>query len=158
MSRNEALFSRAQKTIPGGVNSPVRAFRSVGGAPRFFTRGEGARVWDADGPEEYRFAAVCGAADGGCLACRDALERWVDQGAQSDEHAAAIRSLRDALRRTWSGQQLLDGVRCMTVAQAISECRASGALEALTASADLTRVPRVQLEQRRDNLPDRSRR
>jgi glutamate-1-semialdehyde 2,1-aminomutase len=49
MSRNEALFSRAQKTIPGGVNSPVRAFRSVGGAPRFFTRGEGARVWDADG-------------------------------------------------------------------------------------------------------------
>jgi hypothetical protein len=36
MSRNEDLFSRAQKTIPGGVNSPVRAFRSVGGAPRFF--------------------------------------------------------------------------------------------------------------------------
>jgi glutamate-1-semialdehyde 2,1-aminomutase len=49
MSRNEELFSRAQKTIPGGVNSPVRAFRSVGGAPRFFTRGAGSRVWDADG-------------------------------------------------------------------------------------------------------------
>ena len=49
MSRNEELFHRAQKTIPGGVNSPVRAFRSVGGAPRFFARGEGARVWDADG-------------------------------------------------------------------------------------------------------------
>jgi glutamate-1-semialdehyde 2,1-aminomutase len=49
MSRNEDLFSRAQKTIPGGVNSPVRAFRSVGGAPRFFARGEGSRVWDADG-------------------------------------------------------------------------------------------------------------
>ena len=49
MTRNEELFSRAQKTIPGGVNSPVRAFRSVGGAPRFFARGEGARVWDADG-------------------------------------------------------------------------------------------------------------
>ena len=49
MTRNEDLFSRAQKTIPGGVNSPVRAFRSVGGAPRFFTRGEGSRVWDADG-------------------------------------------------------------------------------------------------------------
>jgi glutamate-1-semialdehyde 2,1-aminomutase len=42
MTRNEDLFARAQKTIPGGVNSPVRAFRSVGGAPRFFTRGEGA--------------------------------------------------------------------------------------------------------------------
>ncbi len=49
MSQNEALFQRAQRTIPGGVNSPVRAFRSVGGTPRFFTRGEGAWVWDADG-------------------------------------------------------------------------------------------------------------
>jgi glutamate-1-semialdehyde 2,1-aminomutase len=49
MTRNEDLFARAQKTIPGGVNSPVRAFRSVGGAPRFFARGEGPRVWDADG-------------------------------------------------------------------------------------------------------------
>ena len=49
MTRNEELFSRAQTTIPGGVNSPVRAFRSVGGAPCFFARGEGARVWDADG-------------------------------------------------------------------------------------------------------------
>ena len=49
MTRNEELFSRAQNTIPGGVNSPVRAFRSVGGAPRFFARGQGARVWDADG-------------------------------------------------------------------------------------------------------------
>ncbi|HRP74804.1 MAG TPA: glutamate-1-semialdehyde 2,1-aminomutase [Rhodocyclaceae bacterium] len=48
-SRNEALFKRAQKTIPGGVNSPVRAFRSVGGTPRFIERAEGARVWDADG-------------------------------------------------------------------------------------------------------------
>ena len=49
MTRNEELFVRAQKTIPGGVNSPVRAFRSVGGAPRFFARGQGAHVWDADG-------------------------------------------------------------------------------------------------------------
>ncbi|HEV8258332.1 MAG TPA: glutamate-1-semialdehyde 2,1-aminomutase [Casimicrobiaceae bacterium] len=49
MSRNDELFARAQRTIPGGVNSPVRAFRSVGGTPRFFTRGEGAYLWDADG-------------------------------------------------------------------------------------------------------------
>ncbi|MDP1526822.1 MAG: glutamate-1-semialdehyde 2,1-aminomutase [Rhodocyclaceae bacterium] len=49
MTHNEDLFSRAQKSIPGGVNSPVRAFRSVGGVPRFFSRGEGAYVWDADG-------------------------------------------------------------------------------------------------------------
>jgi glutamate-1-semialdehyde 2,1-aminomutase len=46
---NEGLFERAQRTIPAGVNSPVRAFRSVGGTPRFMTRGEGAHVWDATG-------------------------------------------------------------------------------------------------------------
>lgn len=49
MSRNQALFDRAQKTIPGGVNSPVRAFRSVGGTPRFIERAHGAHFWDADG-------------------------------------------------------------------------------------------------------------
>ncbi len=48
ISRNEDLFARAQRTIPAGVNSPVRAFRAVGGTPRFFTRGQGAYVWDAD--------------------------------------------------------------------------------------------------------------
>ena len=48
MSRNDELFARAQRSIPAGVNSPVRAFRSVGGTPRFFTRGEGAYLWDAD--------------------------------------------------------------------------------------------------------------
>ena len=48
-SRNDSLFTRAQAIIPGGVNSPVRAFRSVGGTPRFITRGEGPHVWDADG-------------------------------------------------------------------------------------------------------------
>ena len=41
VSQNEVLFERAQKTIPGGVNSPVRAFRSVGGTPRFFKRANG---------------------------------------------------------------------------------------------------------------------
>jgi glutamate-1-semialdehyde 2,1-aminomutase len=49
MSRNEELFRRARAVTPGGVNSPVRAFRAVGGTPLFFTRGEGARLWDADG-------------------------------------------------------------------------------------------------------------
>jgi glutamate-1-semialdehyde 2,1-aminomutase len=48
-SNNESLFARAQRTTPGGVNSPVRAFRSVGGTPRFITRAEGACFWDADG-------------------------------------------------------------------------------------------------------------
>ena len=48
-SRNEELFERARKHIPGGVNSPVRAFRSVGGTPLFFRKGAGPRVEDADG-------------------------------------------------------------------------------------------------------------
>ena len=48
MSKNETLFTRAQKSTPGGVNSPVRAFRSVGGTPRFITRAEGPYFWDAD--------------------------------------------------------------------------------------------------------------
>lgn len=48
-SKNEALFARAQYTIPGGVNSPVRAFRAVGGVPRFIQRARGAYFWDADG-------------------------------------------------------------------------------------------------------------
>ena len=48
-SRNEELFAAAQRHIPGGVNSPVRAFRGVGGTPRFFASGKGPRVTDADG-------------------------------------------------------------------------------------------------------------
>ncbi len=48
-NRNQQLFERAQRHIPGGVNSPVRAFRSVGGTPCFFTKGHGSRVTDADG-------------------------------------------------------------------------------------------------------------
>ncbi|HLH43433.1 MAG TPA: glutamate-1-semialdehyde 2,1-aminomutase [Bryobacteraceae bacterium] len=47
--QSQALFERAQAVIPGGVNSPVRAFRAVGGSPPFLARGEGSRVWDVDG-------------------------------------------------------------------------------------------------------------
>ena len=48
---SEKLFERARKSIPGGVNSPVRAFRSVGGSPAFMVRGQGSRLFDADGNE-----------------------------------------------------------------------------------------------------------
>ena len=48
-SANEGLFDRARRVIPGGVNSPVRSFRSVGGTPYFVTTAEGPYVWDADG-------------------------------------------------------------------------------------------------------------
>ena len=49
MSTNETLFARAQRVIPGGVNSPVRAFRAVGGTPRFVARAQGPYFWDAEG-------------------------------------------------------------------------------------------------------------
>lgn len=51
MQKSEALFSRAQQTIPGGVNSPVRAFKAVGGTPRFITKADGPYIWDADGKQ-----------------------------------------------------------------------------------------------------------
>jgi glutamate-1-semialdehyde 2,1-aminomutase len=47
--KNQSLFERAQRSIPGGVNSPVRAFRAVGGVPPFFERASGAHLWDAEG-------------------------------------------------------------------------------------------------------------
>ena len=49
LSRNDTLFTRAKRLIPGGVNSPVRAFKAVGGTPRFVQRAKGAYFWDADG-------------------------------------------------------------------------------------------------------------
>jgi glutamate-1-semialdehyde 2,1-aminomutase len=50
-SRNQQLFEKSQQLIPGGVNSPVRAFRSVGGTPVFFKKGLGSKLWDVDGKE-----------------------------------------------------------------------------------------------------------
>jgi glutamate-1-semialdehyde 2,1-aminomutase len=49
VKRSEKLFAEARRVIPGGVNSPVRAWKSVGGAPRFVSRGQGARITDVDG-------------------------------------------------------------------------------------------------------------
>ncbi|AXQ13213.1 glutamate-1-semialdehyde 2,1-aminomutase [Shewanella algae] len=49
MTRSEDLFEQAKKTIPGGVNSPVRAFNGVGGSPRFIEKADGAYIYDADG-------------------------------------------------------------------------------------------------------------
>jgi glutamate-1-semialdehyde 2,1-aminomutase len=62
MSRNEELFARAQRSIPGGVNSPVRAFRAVGGTPCFLARGAGAYVWDADGKRYIDYVGSWGPA------------------------------------------------------------------------------------------------
>ncbi len=55
--KSDALFEKAKTYFPGGVNSPVRAFRSVGGTPLFIERGKGSHIWDADGNE---FIDFCG--------------------------------------------------------------------------------------------------
>ena len=60
LTRSEALFTLAQKSIPGGVNSPVRAFRSVGGTPPFIARGEGSHLFDVDGNEYIDYVCSWG--------------------------------------------------------------------------------------------------
>jgi glutamate-1-semialdehyde 2,1-aminomutase len=59
-ARSRELFERAQLSIPGGVNSPVRAYRSVGGTPPFIARGEGSRIFDADGNEYIDYVGSWG--------------------------------------------------------------------------------------------------
>src|SRR6201987_3737571 len=61
-SQSSKLFARAQKCIPGGVNSPVRAFRNVDGEPFFVARGEGAKIWDVDGNEYIDYVGSWGPA------------------------------------------------------------------------------------------------
>src|SRR2546429_437671 len=59
-SKSEELFARAREKIPGGVNSPVRAFRSVGGQPVFIARGEGSHLFDVDGNEYIDYVGSWG--------------------------------------------------------------------------------------------------
>jgi len=60
LNQSRALHKRAERLIPGGVNSPVRAFRSVGSEPPFLVRGEGAHVWDADGNQYIDYVGSWG--------------------------------------------------------------------------------------------------
>lgn len=60
MKGSERLFREAQRYIPGGVNSPVRAFRAVGGSPLFIQRAQGSRIWDVDGNEYIDYVASWG--------------------------------------------------------------------------------------------------
>ncbi len=90
-SRSAALFERAQVSIPGGVNSPVRAFRGVGGTPRFIVRGEGSHIWDADGNEYIDYVGSWGPLLFGhrfppvIAALEDALTRGTSFGAPTEQ-------------------------------------------------------------------------
>ena len=85
-SQSSKLFARAQKRIPGGVNSPVRAFRNVGGEPFFVTRAEGSKIWDVDGNEYIDYVGSWGPAILGHApkvivnAVRDAASRGLSFG------------------------------------------------------------------------------
>ena len=89
-SLNDTLFARAQKTTPGGVNSPVRAFKSVGGTPRFITRAEGPYFWDADGKRYIDYIGSWGPAIVGhahpevVKAVQDAAARGLSFGAPTE--------------------------------------------------------------------------
>src|ERR687891_2757111 len=61
-AKSEALFAESLKCIPGGVNSPVRAFRAVGGQPFFVNKANGARLWDVDGNEYIDYVCTWGPA------------------------------------------------------------------------------------------------
>ncbi|MES2114404.1 MAG: glutamate-1-semialdehyde 2,1-aminomutase, partial [Pseudomonadota bacterium] len=90
ISHNDQLFARAQKTTPGGVNSPVRAFRSVGGTPRFITHAEGPYFWDADGKRYIDYIGSWGPAIVGhahpdvVLAVQQAAARGLSFGAPTE--------------------------------------------------------------------------
>jgi glutamate-1-semialdehyde 2,1-aminomutase len=88
--KSDSLFERAQRLIPGGVNSPVRAFRAVGGTPRFFERASGAYLWDVDGRRYIDYVGSWGPMIAGhthpavVAAVKSAAERALSYGAPTE--------------------------------------------------------------------------
>jgi len=102
-ARSEAVFARAQQVIPGGVNSPVRAFRAVGGNPPFIARGEGAHLFDIDGNEYIDYVGSWGPLLLGhrhpaiVEAVREALETGTSFGAPTEREVELAEAIRDAV-------------------------------------------------------------
>ena len=103
MGRSEELFEEARRFIPGGVNSPVRAFKAVGGIPRFIARAQGARVWDVDGREYIDYVASWGPMILGhayprvVQAVRERTERGTSYGAPTALEVELARTIVEAL-------------------------------------------------------------
>jgi glutamate-1-semialdehyde 2,1-aminomutase len=101
--RSRRLFERARKLIPGGVNSPVRAFGQVGEVPRFVARGKGARLFDVDGHEYVDYVLswgplILGHADAGVLrAVRAAMKDGTSFGAPTELETELAHKICDAL-------------------------------------------------------------
>src|SRR6266436_1732980 len=102
-SRSEELFRRAQAVIPGGVNSPVRAFRSVGRNPIFIARGEGSHIFDADGNEYIDYVGSWGPLLLGhrhpevIRALEEALKIGTSFGAPTEREVELAEEIRDAV-------------------------------------------------------------
>jgi glutamate-1-semialdehyde 2,1-aminomutase len=100
---SERLFACAQKLIPGGVNSPVRAFRSVGGTPLFIERGEGSRIYDVDGNEYIDYVGSWGPLILGHRfppvidALREVLEIGTSFGAPTEREVELAELIRDCV-------------------------------------------------------------
>jgi glutamate-1-semialdehyde 2,1-aminomutase len=98
--KNQSLFERAQRSIPAGVNSPVRAFRAVGGAPPFFERAAGAHLWDAEGKRYIDYVASWGPMVAGhthpavVKAVQDAAARALSFGAPTEAEVELAETLR----------------------------------------------------------------
>ncbi|MDI6693142.1 MAG: glutamate-1-semialdehyde 2,1-aminomutase [Anaerosomatales bacterium] len=101
--RSHELIERARQVIPGGVNSPVRAFKSVGGEPVFYERAKGSRVWDVDGNEYVDFVASWGpmilghAPDAVLDAVREQLERGTSYGAPCEAEVRMAEAVVEAV-------------------------------------------------------------
>ncbi len=99
MKSNEQLFERAQRSIPGGVNSPVRAFRSVGGTPRFVERASGPYFWDTEGTRYVDYIGswgpmILGHAHAAVVrAIQDALSRGISFGAPTEAEVEMAEAL-----------------------------------------------------------------
>jgi len=102
-AKSEAAFQRAQQVIPGGVNSPVRAFRGVGGTPPFIARGEGSHIFDIDGNEYIDYVGSWGPLLLGhrhpaiVEAVRQALETGTSFGAPTEREIDLAEAIRDAV-------------------------------------------------------------
>jgi glutamate-1-semialdehyde 2,1-aminomutase len=102
-TKSEAAFQRAQQVIPGGVNSPVRAFRGVGGTPPFIARGEGSHIFDIDGNEYIDYVGSWGPLLLGhrhpaiVEAVRQALETGTSFGAPTEREIDLAEAIRDAV-------------------------------------------------------------
>ena len=120
---NAALFERAQQVIPGGVNSPVRAFRAVGGTPRFITRAAGAYMWDAEGQRYIDYIGSWGpmilghghpaVLDAVARAARDGLsfgaptEREIELAEEIIRHVPSVEQVRLVSSGTEAGMSAL---------------------------------------------------